>query len=101
MFQHSFRIVRLRHPLARLLVGVVGLVVFAVLLAIGVFALAALVVGAGIFMLVRSLRSTAVPPAAASQPASPTPGVIEGEFTVVADGGAPESAAHRSTSAAH
>ncbi len=101
MYQHSFRVIRSRNPLARVLVGVIGLVVFALLLAIGVFALAAMVIGAGIFMLVRSLRSAAVPAASAGQPASPPPGVIEGEFTVVADSAAPTPQAHRPTPSAH
>ncbi|MEO7432496.1 MAG: hypothetical protein ABIR62_10770 [Dokdonella sp.] len=101
MFQHRFRIVRARNPLVRVLVGLVGLVLAALLLTIGVFALAALVVGAGIFMLVRALRPGAVRSAPVSQPASPSPGVIEGEFTVVAEGTASPSPAQRSTSPAH
>jgi len=101
MFQHGFRIVRSRHPLARLLVGLIGLVVFAMLLALGVFALAALVVGGGLFMLVRSLRPSPVSATAAPQSPAPAPGVIEGEFRVVPEGVAPDSVTHRSTSGAH
>ena len=39
MFQYSFRVVRSRHPLARLLVGVIGLLIAAMLLAIGVLSI--------------------------------------------------------------
>lgn len=101
MFQRSFRIVRARNPLARVLVGLIGLVLAAMLLTIGVFALAALLVGAGVFMLVRAFGPAAVPPTPVSRPVSPTPGVIEGEFTVVAEGAASPSPSPRSTSAAH
>lgn len=90
MFPGSFRAYRPRHPLARLLVGAIGLVVAALLIAFSVFALIALAVGGAIFMLVRALRSASSPsagPASAggtpSAPAAPSPGAIEGEFTVV------------------
>jgi hypothetical protein len=99
MFQHSFRIVRSRHPLVRLLVGVVGLLVAAMLVAIGFFALVVLVIGGGIFMLVRSLRSVSVPATHARASPAPPQGVIEGEFTVVPDGPSQDSAAHRSAPA--
>jgi len=99
MFQHSFRIVRSRHPLVRLLVGVVGLLVAAMLVAIGFFALVALVVGGAIFMVVRSLRSASSPAPPAQASPAPPPGVIEGEFRVVPDGPSQESAAHRSAPA--
>ncbi len=90
MFHGSFRAYRLQHPLARLLVGVIGLVVAALLIAFSVFALIALAVGGAIFMVVRALRSASPASASpgsgtgtASAPAAPSPGVIEGEFTVV------------------
>ncbi|MEO5626199.1 MAG: hypothetical protein ABIQ70_09360 [Dokdonella sp.] len=90
MFFGSYRAYRPQHPLARLLVGVVVLVVAALLIAFSVFALVALAVGGAIFMLVRALRapsSAFAHPASgastASASAAPPPGVIEGEFTVV------------------
>ncbi|MEO6689845.1 MAG: hypothetical protein ABIS07_00190 [Dokdonella sp.] len=90
MFPGSFRAYRPQHPLARLLVGVIGLVIAALLIAFSVFAMIALAVGGAIFMLVRALRSssptsarTAPGAGTASASAAPSPGVIEGEFTVV------------------
>ena len=81
MFQTRFHAFRPRHPLARILVGVLGLVIAAMLVALGLFALIALAIGGAIFMLVRALRASSKP--AAATPSAPPPGVIEGEFTVV------------------
>ena len=87
MFHARFRTVRPRHPLARLLLGVVGAVVALVLVAIGFFAVAALAVGGALLLLVRALSPQ---PRAAARPASPMPaGVIEGEFSVVDGPGTP------------
>jgi tetrahydromethanopterin S-methyltransferase subunit E len=88
MFHSSFRAFRLQHPLARLLVGIAGLVAAAILVALGLFALVALAIGGGIFVLVRALRSASSsrsrPGSSSAQaPSSAPPGVIEGEFTVV------------------
>ncbi|MEO7323595.1 MAG: hypothetical protein ABIW82_02070 [Dokdonella sp.] len=90
MFLGSYRAYRPRHPLARLLVGVIGLLVAALLIAFSVFALVALAVGGTIFMVVRAVRAgspaSASPASGVNTPgasAAPPPGVIEGEFTVV------------------
>ncbi|MEP6510168.1 MAG: hypothetical protein ABJB02_01135 [Dokdonella sp.] len=91
MFQDSFRAgvfrgLRSRHPLARLVVGIIGLLTLALLVALGMFAFAALVIGGGLFLLVGTLRRprTIRAQANAAMNATPTPaGVIEGEFTVV------------------
>jgi hypothetical protein len=89
MFHGSFRAYRPQHPLARLLVGVIGLVIAALLIAFSVFALIALAIGGGIFMVLRAFRSAssasahAASPAGAAAAPTPPPGIIEGEFTVV------------------
>jgi hypothetical protein len=86
MFNSSFRPFRSRHPLARLLVGVTGLIAALILVALGLFALAALMIGGAVFLLLRALRRTSPARArtsGASSPPSLAPGVIEGEFTVV------------------
>lgn len=83
-----FRRARSRHPLARILTGVLGLLAFAVLVALGMFAIAALVIGGGLFLLVNALRFgrplQAAPASVHAGTAAPT-GTIEGEFTVVSD----------------
>ena len=84
MFHARIRTFRPRHPLARLLVGVVGAAVALVLVAIGVFAVAALAVGGALLLLAKSLRRPQA--ASPSTPAAPA-GVIEGEFSVVSGGG--------------
>jgi len=88
MFHGSFRAIRPQHPLARLLVGVVAVVVAAILVTLGLLAAVALAIGGALFVLVRALRSASpAPPPAASPSKGATdavPGVIEGEFTVVA-----------------
>lgn len=81
MFRWHFH--RTRHPLTRLLTAVIGAAALVVLLAFGLVAAAALVVGGAIFVLIRALtapqqRPAPVRPAAAD-------GVIEGEFTVVGE----------------
>lgn len=85
MLHAGFRLVNSRHPLARLLAAVVAIVLVAGLVAVGVFAFAVLVVGGALFALVRALRAASRPAAAPARGAAPS-GVIEGEFTVVADG---------------
>lgn len=76
---------RPRHPLARLLLAAVGLVVLAGVLTIGFFALLAFAVIGTIVALTRALARSHV---AASQPPRPRaatdhPRVIEGEFVVI------------------
>lgn len=85
MFVHGlFHALRPRHPLVRLLAGVVGAAALLLLIALGVFAMVAIAVGGLVFMLVHALRSPQRPVAAAAPNASaPQPGVIDGEFTVV------------------
>ena len=83
MFRWSFRS---RHPLARLLVAVVGVAALVVLLTFGLLAAAALVVGGAVVVLVKALRASyygATPPGARStRPAATPERVIEGEFRV-------------------
>ena len=73
---------RTRHPLARLLTWVAGGAALLVLLAFGLFAAAALVIGGAIVVLVKAFgapaRSAPARPAAAG-------GIIEGEFKVVGE----------------
>ncbi len=91
MVSASFRLFRSRHPLARLALGLLGIVVVGAFLALSVFALAALLVGGAAFVLVGKLRRLFDPqrgarprPAQASaRPAPVADGVIEGEYTVV------------------
>lgn len=82
----SFRVFRSRHPLARLATGVLGVVAVLLLVTVGMFALAALAIGGGLFLLVNALRQGGRPMAGTSRPADSAahaPGVIEGEYTVV------------------
>ncbi len=85
-----------RNPLMRLLAAVVGALALVAVLALGMFAFAALVLGAAVWWLVRSIwpapRLSRSPAAGAAPRVSPD--VIEGEFTVVkspaSDRGNPE-----------
>jgi hypothetical protein len=83
MFQTSFRAFRPRHPLMRLLTGALGILVALLLLALGAFALAALVVGGALFVLVNAFRSTRAARPQPGRASTTPPDVIEGEFTVV------------------
>lgn len=74
---------RSRHPLVRLLTGVLGLLAVLLFIALGMFAVVALVIGSGVFLLVNALRSARPAAQPAHAPVAPMPGVIEGEFTVV------------------
>ena len=74
---------RSRHPLVRLLATVLGAIALVAVLAFGMFAAAALVIGGAFVLLFNALR--AAPRAAGTVPPAPPPGVIEGEFTVVRD----------------
>lgn len=87
MFHARIRTFRSRHPLVRLLLGVVGAAVALVLVAIGFFAVAALAVGGALLLLARSLRPQ---PRGASRPADAAPAsLIEGEFSIVDGPGTP------------
>jgi hypothetical protein len=81
MFHYCLHVFRPRHPLARLLYGVIGVAVALALIAIGTFAIAALAVGGLVFWLISALRTTGHPPA--TSPANTPSGAIEGEFTIV------------------
>jgi hypothetical protein len=76
---------RARHPLARLLAVVVGAAALVVVVAFGLFAAVALLVGGAIVLLVKSLSR----PSPNVAPPRPRPaaagGVIEGEFKVIDD----------------
>ena len=74
-----------RHPLARLLLAVFGLVVLAGVLTIGFFALLAFAVIGTIVALTRALARSHISATQAPQPraASDHPRVIEGEFVVI------------------
>lgn len=83
---HGFRP---RHPLARLLAAAFGVVAALALLAVGLFAFAALAVGGGVLLLVNVMRRARhAPRAPAGAPPAATAGIIEGEFTVVPPAGA-------------
>jgi hypothetical protein len=83
MFHGLFRVSRPRHPLARVLAGVLSVVAVLALVALGAFVLAALVVGGALLMLVNAFRAARRPRADAAAPKPAPAGVIEGEFTVV------------------
>lgn len=94
MYLGSFRTFRPRHPLARLATAVLGVIAVLILVTVGLFAVAALVIGGGAFLLINALRGTPRPAASAEAPPqgprrSPS-GVIEGEYTVVQAGPARE-----------
>ena len=76
---------RPRHPLLRLLLAVVGLVVLAGVLTVGFFALVAFAFIGAIVAVTRALVRSHVVAASGAQPraASDHPRVIEGEFVVI------------------
>lgn len=79
MFRFHFRP---RNPLVRLIGGIVGVLAVAAVLALGVFALAALVIGGGLLWLYSTVRGSLVKPTVVPAAATP-PGIIDGEFTVI------------------
>jgi hypothetical protein len=74
----------LRHPLARFVGGILGIVVVLGVLALGLFAFAAVVAIGAVWMVINMFRKPRMPrpPASAEAPAA-SPGVIDGEFTVI------------------
>lgn len=79
---------RLRHPLVRLLGGILGIVAVLGVLMLGLFAFAALLIGGALWMLFNALRRPrAAAPRTAQAPAADKPGVIDGEFTVLRNQG--------------
>jgi hypothetical protein len=76
---------RPRHPLVRILIGALGLILLGGVLALGLFALVAFALIGAIVAVVRALSRPGTPPPAASR----RPDVIEGEFVVLPNGSAP------------
>jgi threonine/homoserine/homoserine lactone efflux protein len=85
MFRWTFRS-RARHPLARLLGAVVAVAALVVVLAFGLFAVAAIAIGGAAVLIYNALRGTRRPSPASSGAPNPSRSnerVIEGEFKVV------------------
>lgn len=75
---------RLRHPLVRLLGGILGILAVLGVLMLGLFAFAAMLVGGALWMLFNALRKPRAPAShTAKQAAADKPGVIDGEFTIL------------------
>ncbi|MEO8011247.1 MAG: hypothetical protein ABI650_06340 [Dokdonella sp.] len=83
---------RPRNPLVRLIGGIVAILAVAAVLALGVFALAALVVGGGLLWLYSTVRGSLRKPSVAPVTAPPA-GIIDGEFTVIPN--RPDHSMHR------
>lgn len=81
VFQSSLRP---RNPLARLVGGLLGLIVVLGLVVFGFFAFVALFIGGGIWYLIHTLRAKR-PSHSQPKAAKPEEGVIDGEFTVVSN----------------
>lgn len=82
MFQAMFHVPRPRHPLARLLLGLLGAAALVLLAIFSFLLLVACAVGGAIWLLVARLRgSRGVAPSGAA-PARPG-GIIEGEYRVL------------------
>lgn len=80
--------IRPRNPLLRLLGGILGFLAVLAVLALGMFAFAALVVGGAIWFVVNQLRGTRRP--AQGQAAHSQNGdVIDGEFSIVGNSAPP------------
>ena len=75
---------RVRHPLLRLVAGLLGALVLAGLVALGLFAVAALAAVGAVLVLLRRLRGRPIAAASARPPSGgPPEGIIEGEYTIV------------------
>jgi hypothetical protein len=72
---------RPRHPLLRLMLGVVGALLLVGILVLGFFALVAFAFIGGIVALIRAAARANAP--AAPRPTMAEPHVIEGEFSVI------------------
>lgn len=86
MYSYSFRAFRPRHPLARIAVTALAVIAVLALVMLSLFAVAAIVIGGGLFLLFNALRGALRPaPTTAAAPSAKRPpiGVIEGEYTVV------------------
>ncbi len=81
VFQSSLRP---RNPLARLIGGLLGLIVVLGLVVFGFFAFVALFIGGSLWYLVHILRAKR-PSYSQPKATKPVQGVIDGEFTVVAN----------------
>lgn len=82
---YRFAVAPPRSPLMRLVGALVGALMLLALIALGMFAFLALVIGGAVFMLVRSLRKPRVPatPETGARPKPVNMDVIDGEFTVI------------------
>ncbi|MGB2788009.1 MAG: hypothetical protein WBC13_01625 [Dokdonella sp.] len=74
--------IRPRNPLLRLLGGILGFLAVLAVLALGLFAFAALVVGGAIWFVVNQLRGGRRP-APLTNPRGQDADVIDGEFSIV------------------
>lgn len=103
MIHGLFRAARSRHPLARLAIGILGVVAVVLFVTVGMFALAALLIVGALLVLVNALRSgprSAASAGAASTSTAASPDVIEGEFKIVPTAPtqrAPRTASHYET----
>ncbi|HMM66406.1 MAG TPA: hypothetical protein PKC03_05650 [Dokdonella sp.] len=93
VFQSSLRP---RNPLARLVGSILGLLAVLGLLAISMFAFAALLVGGVLWLLWNTLRGKRGPTLRPA-PAPAENGVIDGEFTIVRDTDRPARLVQTST----
>jgi hypothetical protein len=82
VFQSSLRP---RNPLLRLIGGILGLIVVLGLIALGLFAFIALFAGGAVWYVIHLFRAKR-PPASRPKSHATDNGVIDGEFTVVANG---------------
>ena len=77
---------RPRHPLLRLMLGVIGALLLVGILVLGFFALVAFAFIGGIVALVRAFNRAGA--GAQARPSMNDPHIIEGEFSVVRDSAA-------------
>lgn len=84
LFLHSMR--RPRHPLARFLSLVLGLVVVGVLLVFGLAVVSVLLVGGLILLAIRQWKQVRMPAVSVASRQRGQPTVLEGEFRVIHEG---------------